>query len=248
MTERLADDQMAADSATPPTGPSGEGATGTDAAQAARPDGVPADRRPAGRLRETTASLFHFATMFPVFKGIDAGAYQCYRDRLLADCGGPTDPIEVMIIEQLSLAHFGLGLLSCKTADTTKPEAVGIFAGAAARLMGEFRRSALALQAYRAASRRPAYDPTRDLVLPAEPADPEDEPSGRFYADGELLATTEERDAGDGILPYTRPDPLGDQPPQLPAEARHEPRRKGPGPRRNPAAPAVGAVHGSANG
>ena len=54
-----------------------------------------------------------------------------------------------MIVEQLSLAHFSLGLLSCKAANAVKVEAVGVYSGAAARLMGEFRADALALQAYR---------------------------------------------------------------------------------------------------
>src|SRR5262249_2986320 len=108
----------------------------------------------AGHLRETAASMFNFATMAPALKGIEMPAYKIYRDRLLADCGGPTAPLEVMIIEQLSMAHVSLGLLSCRTTNAGSPEAVKVYSGAAARLMGEFRRSALALQAYRAASRQ----------------------------------------------------------------------------------------------
>jgi hypothetical protein len=121
--------------------------------------------------------MFHFAAMAPALKGIDMPAFKVYRDRLLADCGGPTDPIEIMIIEQLSMAHFSLGLLSCKTTNAGRPEAVKIYSGAAARLMGEFRRSALALQAYRAASRRlSAAGPGSALALPVESADLEDDP------------------------------------------------------------------------
>ena len=140
---------------------------------------IAADEHYAGHLRETASSMFHYAAMMPAFKGIDAQAYKIYRDRLLADCGNPTDPIEIMIIEQLSLAHFNLGLLSCKAANAGKVEAVGVYSGAAARLMGEFRRSALALQAYRAASRQLAHDPTKDLVIPGDEADPIDDASGK---------------------------------------------------------------------
>ena len=94
-----------------------------------------------------------------------------------------------MIIEQLALAHFTLGLLSCKAANAGKVEAVGVYAGAAARMMGEFRRSRLALQAYRAASRQLAHDPTKDLVIPHEDADTLDDQSGKRCINDELDAT-----------------------------------------------------------
>ena len=101
---------------------------------------IAADEHHAGHLRETVPSIFMFASLSQAFKVIDQRAYKIYRDDLLADCGNPTDPIEIMIIEQLALAHFGLGLLSCKAANAGKVEAVGVYAGAAARLMGEFRQ------------------------------------------------------------------------------------------------------------
>ena len=118
----------------------------------------------AGHLRESTASLFHSAAMANAFKGIDVQAFKIYRDRLLADCGNPTDPIEIMIIEQLSLAHFSLGVLSCKANNASRFEATAVYSGAAARLMGEFRRSALALQAYRHASTQLACTPAKEVV------------------------------------------------------------------------------------
>jgi hypothetical protein len=153
-----------------------------------------------------------------------------------------------MIIEQLALAHYGVGLLSCKAANAGKVEAVGLYAGAAARLMGEFRRSALALQAYRAASRQLAHDPAKDLVIPHEETDPIDDQSGKECIDGKQDATMEVPDAGEPIIPYPRPASLGDQSPKSPALARHDAGRKGKGPRRNPGESALGAVHGAANG
>ena len=54
------------------------------------------------------------AAMAPAFKGIDWPAYKLYRDRLLADCGGPTDPIEVMLMEQLSTGAFLPGPAACQ--------------------------------------------------------------------------------------------------------------------------------------
>jgi hypothetical protein len=202
----------------------------------------------AGHLRETTSSLFHYAAMAPAFKVIDSKAFKLYRDRLLADCGHPRDPIEIMIIEQLSLAHFSMGLLSCKAANNRQPEAVGVYSGAAARLMGEFRRSALALQAYRAAARQLAHDPAKDIVIsPNVEVDPIGDEPGKECTDGKLIANSEVPDAGETIIRYPGPAPLGDQPPQSPEVGRHDPRRKSKGPRRGAAAPAVGAVHGAAN-
>jgi hypothetical protein len=165
--------------------------------------GCPAEHH-AGHLRDSTSSMFHFAAMTPAFKGIDHRAYKIYRDRLLDDCGGPTDPIEVMIIEQLSLAHFSLGLLSCKAANAVKVEAVGVYSGAAARLMGEFRRSALALQAYRAASRQLAAASTGTaLVLSGESPDLDDDPE-KIHKSAEMGSTRRDSDEEPPVIPMPR--------------------------------------------
>lgn len=156
----------------------------------------------AGHLRETTASMFHFTAMAPALKGVDMPTYKIYRDRLLADCGAPTDPIEVMIIEQLSMARFSVGLLSCRTTSANRPESVKIYSGAAARLMGEFRRSALALQAYRAASRQLARDPTKHIVIPAEAADPDD--TEETHQTTEMGLIPEESDEWRPVIPLPR--------------------------------------------
>jgi hypothetical protein len=44
-------------------------------------------------------------------KNIETGTYRMFRDRLLVDCGSPTDPIEVMLNEQMVLAHLNVGQL-----------------------------------------------------------------------------------------------------------------------------------------
>ena len=154
----------------------------------------------AGHLRNTVPAMFMFAAMVPAFKQIDQGAYRVFRDRLLADCRA-TDPIEIMIIEQLSLAHFSMGLLSCKASNAGKVEAVGVYSGAAARLMGEFRRSAIALQAYRAASRQLANDPRKDIVIPAAEDDSIEDTPAENRVGGEVGLRTEEPD-GEDIIPY----------------------------------------------
>ena len=170
------EDQLAG---SPPASADGGPEPGAEQPPLERTEVIAADEHHAGHLRETVPSIFHFASLSQAFKVIDQHAYKLYRDHLLADCGSPTDPIEIMIIEQLALAHFNLGLLSCKAANAGKVEAVGVYSGAAARMMGEFRRSALALQAYRAASRQLAHDPTKDLVIPREDADTLDDQSGK---------------------------------------------------------------------
>jgi hypothetical protein len=164
----------------------------------------------AGHLRESTASLFHTAAMANAFKGVDAQAFKIYRDRLLADCGKPTDPIEIMIIEELSLAHFTLGVLMCKRNNITRYEATGIYSGAAARLMGEFRRSALALQAYRHASMQLSRGPAEN-VEQIEGSGLTDDLPGKSCDDNEQGVTTEESDADETIILYPEPAAIGDR-------------------------------------
>ena len=79
----------------------------------ARPTADEAADHYAGHLAETSASAFMYFSMAGagLFRQTDALAYKKFRDRLLADCGSPTDPIEVMLIEQLALAHLNTGRL-----------------------------------------------------------------------------------------------------------------------------------------
>jgi hypothetical protein len=202
------------------------------------------EEQQAGHLRNTVPALFMYASVLPAFGQIDEGAFKIYRNRLLADCGSPSDPVEVMVIGQLALAHLNLGLLQCRAANARKAEATWVYATAAARLMAEFRRSALALQAYRAAARQLARDPSRDIIIPAEEADPTGERSAEKGIDSEQDATREILD--DGIIPYPGPAALGDQPPQPAEMAGHEPRGKGKAPRRRAAEPPLGEVHRAA--
>jgi hypothetical protein len=108
----------------------------------------------AVHLRETVASVFMYGSLGHVLRDLDSNAYKLFRDKLLADCGHPADPVVVMQIEQLALAHLNIGMLQFKAANSRSIECEGVYLAAAARLMGEFRRSAIALQALRAASIR----------------------------------------------------------------------------------------------
>lgn len=235
-------------------GPENEGGASPDSPpvegsepDAGQPDAAPAEvvgaaEHYAGHLRDSTLSMFAHAAMAPFLKGISWESFRLYRDRLLADCGGPTDPVEVMLIEQLSMAHMSLGLLSAKATNAGKAEVVGIYSGAAARLMGEFRRSALALQAYRHANRQLARDPAPDVTIPLE--DP-DSP-GKNHIDDEQGEMMEKPGDVQSIIPYPEPGSSEDRAagshkegPDHAGGAREAPRRRAGG-------PAVGAVHRAA--
>lgn len=81
---------------------------------------------------------------------VDGPAYRVYLARLLADAGSPADPVERMLLEQLAVAHFRVGQLHARAGRADGVEATRVLTAAAARLLGEFRRNALALRAYRA--------------------------------------------------------------------------------------------------
>jgi hypothetical protein len=54
-----------------------------------------------------------------------------------------------MMLEQLALAHFRIGQLQVNAGRSNGTEATKTYNAAASRLLGEFRRTALALCAYR---------------------------------------------------------------------------------------------------
>jgi hypothetical protein len=89
--------------------------------------------------------------------------YDRYVTDLLQEAGNPSDPVERMLVEQLVLAHHKIGSLHAEAAGA-KGTAAALCNAAAARLMAEFRKSALALKTYR----------TSSAVLQAAPAKPAD--------------------------------------------------------------------------
>ena len=105
----------------------------------------------AMNLREVSAAGFlYWAVSSSLSDGISTVAFKVYRDRLLQDAGNPTDPIEVMLIEQLALAHFNIGRLQIKSCGADSPQLQVAYSDAATRLLGEFRRCTLALEDLRA--------------------------------------------------------------------------------------------------
>ncbi len=108
----------------------------------------------AAHLRDSAASMFMFASMGTVLAGLDVAGYRLFRDRLLFDYNDPQDPVVVMLLEQLALAYLNIGQLFGKASSATSVECASAFLAATTRLMGEFRRTALALPAYREAVQR----------------------------------------------------------------------------------------------
>jgi hypothetical protein len=99
-------------------------------------------------LRETL-----FPAMMAEAIGYDnlfgSAAYKTFLDRFIKDAGSPTDPVETMLLQQLAVAHFRIGQLHIGASHAQGTEAMKLYTAAASRLLGEFRRTALALRAYR---------------------------------------------------------------------------------------------------
>jgi hypothetical protein len=107
----------------------------------------------AAQLAETGAAAFMYLSMERLFVEADAASFKCYRDRLVAGCGAPSDPVELMLIEQLALAHLTVGRLHSRSARAQGVEEARAYGSLAVNMVGEFRRLALGLKAYRAGSR-----------------------------------------------------------------------------------------------
>jgi hypothetical protein len=169
-----------------------------------QPTQIPSvDEQQAGHIRDTVPSLFMYASMIQPFRHISEDAYKIFRKKLLADCNA-SDPIETMLVEQLALAHMNMGLLHCKAANARQVEAVSVYSAAAARLMAEFRRSALGLAAYRAATRHPASSQVESTALVAgDLADLEDLPE-KMLVSTEMDSTRSDDDEEQSVLPMPR--------------------------------------------
>ncbi len=79
----------------------------------------------------------------------ETASYKLHLEQILEEAGNPTDPVERMMIEQLALAHLRIAQLHVGAGQAKATEAIKVYNAATARLWGEFRRTALALRAYR---------------------------------------------------------------------------------------------------
>ena len=80
---------------------------------------------------------------------LEFAGFRRYREELLRQNGDPTDPVEVQMIEQLALMHFEILLLHAERAMSNDVENSLELLNGVCRMTAEYRRSALALKAYR---------------------------------------------------------------------------------------------------
>jgi hypothetical protein len=133
----------------PPEGPQSN-------ASDAPPAGLDADRHAAAQRTAHQAELLRegvfpalMASAIALDKFFDAGAFRVYLARVLADLGNPADPIERMLVEQLCMAHFRVAQLHAGAGQAVGLEATKLLNTVVARMLGEMRRTALSLKAYR---------------------------------------------------------------------------------------------------
>jgi hypothetical protein len=89
-----------------------------------------------------------------LLKDVDLASFRRFRDRLLDDFGFPTDPVAVMLVEQIAMAHMNIGIMYFKASTAGSMECATSYLAASARLLGELRRTALALPIYIEAAQR----------------------------------------------------------------------------------------------
>jgi hypothetical protein len=97
----------------------------------------------------TGGSYLYAAAGRTVGPGMSPESFILYLDQLLQDAGNPQDPIERMMIEQIALAHHNIGCLYVRASAADDLDQAKLYNAAAARLLGEFRRTVLALKKYR---------------------------------------------------------------------------------------------------
>jgi len=137
-----------------------------NAANASTPNAPPLTAaEKAQRLRDFGPAAYLYGSSAPLLgEAIDVETWKIYVDNFLQELGSPADPIARLMIQQLVLASVALGRLHVRASTRVLPEEVAAYSAAIGRLMAEFRRTALALKAYRKATPRREADGT-----PAQP-------------------------------------------------------------------------------
>ncbi len=80
---------------------------------------------------------------------IQVTAYRQFLDGLLEEAGSPTDPVEIMLLEQLAVCHMCAPYLLSRAGLATELKTISVYNAAATRVMAEFRKIALRLKEYR---------------------------------------------------------------------------------------------------
>jgi hypothetical protein len=124
-------------------------------AAAAAPAGLDPARHASAQRAAQNAEILqqsYIASCLTAALGVrefDVHACRAYLDRFVADAGGTQDPVERVLLENLAFANLRVADLHSRTAQAKSVDAAKAYASAAARLLGEIRRTALSLRAYR---------------------------------------------------------------------------------------------------
>jgi hypothetical protein len=89
------------------------------------------------------------ATALGVESKIETSGCRVYLDDLVSESGNPSDPVEIMLLEQTAMCHLLSMKLQSKASEAEETEAIELYLSGAARLSSEFRKTALALKEYR---------------------------------------------------------------------------------------------------
>lgn len=113
------------------------------------------DPKLADEHRKQAAIVREFATssalagMIKLNKHVTPAGVKTYLDEFCRDANSTDDPVERVMLEQLAFAHHRLAHLHLESSQATDVEAIQIYNAAAARLLSELRRLALAIREYR---------------------------------------------------------------------------------------------------
>ena len=77
---------------------------------------------------------------------IGAAGCRVYLDEMIQESGNPSDPVEIMLLEQLTMCHQYSIQMQALSKKAEGIEAIELYMSGAARLSGEFRKTALALK------------------------------------------------------------------------------------------------------
>lgn len=125
----------------------------------------------AARLDERAWGLSVYGSLGPLFgPDVEVFAFKLFLDRFLAEVA-PSGPIERMLSEQLFLSHHLCGHLSVKAMNCGNADAAKVYLHAAARLLSEFRQTAVVFKGFRTTP--PVKEPASNSVKLPEPVSKE---------------------------------------------------------------------------
>ena len=136
----------------------------------------------AAILRDGAAGAYLYgATAAVLGRGVSVPGCQLYLRDFVREARDSLAPVETILLEELATTHHLVGQLQVRAGAAGAPQEAQAYLAAAARLMAEVRRTALALQAFRQGppaqkGRKGAPRARRPRKVPAGAARPGAEP------------------------------------------------------------------------